>query len=107
MLIHIRQAKGCMDRTVMLSRQLLQRPRAYVRAVRPGSGLVPGAVPARLLGVRSPQKASDKARQACGLHKHVTVFTRCVHWARQPANCTGPSCYSAPWIVGERAIIHS
>ena len=64
MVIHVRQGKGRKDRTVMLSTQLLELLRAYVRAVRPGEWLFPGAVPARPLTVRSLQHACAKAARA-------------------------------------------
>ena len=49
MVIEVRQGKGRKDRTVMLSTQLLDLLRAYVREVRPGEWLFPGTVPARPL----------------------------------------------------------
>ncbi len=73
MVIHVRQGKGRKDRTVMLSTQLLELLRAYVRAVRPGEWLFPGAVPARPLTVRSLQHACAKAARASHLQKPVTV----------------------------------
>ena len=75
MLIHVRQAKGRKDRTVMLSTQLLELLREYVRAVGPGEWLFPGQVPARPLAVRSLQKACENAHRACGLQKRVSVHT--------------------------------
>jgi site-specific recombinase XerD len=75
MVIHVRQGKGRKDRTVMLSAQLLELLRKYVRAVRPGEWLFPGEVPARPLAVRSLQKACENARRSCDLQKHVTVHT--------------------------------
>src|SRR3970282_752107 len=61
MVIHVRQGKGRKERLVMLSTQLLALLRVYVRAVRPGEWLFPGAVPARPLTVRSLQQAGAKA----------------------------------------------
>jgi integrase/recombinase XerD len=75
MVIHVRQGKGRKDRTVMLSEQLLQILREYVRQVRPGEWLFPGIVPARPLTVRSFQKACENASKASGLQKHVSVHT--------------------------------
>jgi site-specific recombinase XerD len=75
MVIQVRQGKGRKDRTVMLSAQLLELLRKYVRAVRPGEWLFPGEVPARPLAVRSLQKACENARRASSLQKHVTVHT--------------------------------
>ena len=75
MVIHVRQGKGRKDRMVMLSTQLLALLRVYVRAVRPGEWLFPGAVPARPLTVRSLQHACAKAARVSGLQKPVTVHT--------------------------------
>jgi len=75
MVIHVRQGKGRKDRMVMLSTQLLALLRAYVRAVRPGEWLFPGAVPARPLTVRSLQQACAKAARVSGLQKPVSVHT--------------------------------
>ena len=75
MVIHVRQGKGRKDRMVMLSTQLLALLRAYVRAVRPGEWLFPGAVPARPLTVRSLQHACAKAARVSGLQKPVSVHT--------------------------------
>jgi len=59
----------------MLSVQLLELLRAYVRTYRPGEWLFPGTVPARPLTVRSLQHACAKAGRASGLPKHVTLHT--------------------------------
>jgi len=75
MVIHVRQGKGRKDRMVMLSTQLLALLRVYVRAVRPGEWLFPGAVPARPLTVRSLQQACAKAARVSGLQKPVSVHT--------------------------------
>ena len=75
MVIQVRQGKGRKDRTVMLSTQLLDLLRAYVREVRPGEWLFPGTVPARPLTARSLQHACAKASAASGLGKRVTVHT--------------------------------
>jgi site-specific recombinase XerD len=75
MVIHVRQSKGRKDRSVMLSAQLLELLRRYVRAVHPWEWLFPGAVPGRPLSVRSLQHVCARACRKAGLQKHVTMHT--------------------------------
>ena len=75
MVIRVRQAKGRKDRYVMLSPRLLKVLRAYWKAVRPRDILFPGAVPDRPISTGSVRHACQRARQAAGLAKNVTVHT--------------------------------
>lgn len=75
MVIQVRQSKGNKDRLVMLSPVLLEELRSYVRWARPRGWLFPGQDPARHLTARSVQKACQRAREAAGLGKRVTVHT--------------------------------
>ena len=76
MVIRIRQAKGNMDRNVMLSEQLLNILRDYWRRGQPlNSFLFPGPDPDRPITTRSLQRAFRDAADAAGLDKPVTVHT--------------------------------
>jgi integrase/recombinase XerD len=75
MVIHVRQAKGRKDRLVTLSPVLLEELRAYARWERSPEWLFPGQDPAQPLTTRSVQKACQRASEAAGLGKRVTVHT--------------------------------
>jgi site-specific recombinase XerD len=75
MVIRVRNGKGQKDRYVMLSPRLLKVLRAYWKAVRPRDILFPGAVPDRPISTGSVRHACQRARQAAGLAKNVTVHT--------------------------------
>jgi len=75
MVIHVHQAKGRKDRLVTLSPVLLEELRAYARGGRSPEWLFPGRDPARPLTTRSVQRACQRASEAAGLGKRVTVHT--------------------------------
>jgi site-specific recombinase XerD len=75
MVISVRQGKGGKDRSVMLSAQLLTVLRDYARQVRPRDWLFPGMTTHQPLTTRSVQKVCERACQAAGITKHVTVHT--------------------------------
>ena len=75
MVIHVRRSKGNKDRIVMLSPVLLEELRSYARWARPRKWLFAGQDPARPLGVRAVQKACQRAGEAAGLGKRVSVHT--------------------------------
>jgi site-specific recombinase XerD len=75
MLIRVRQGKGRKDRYVMLSPRLLALLRTYWKAARPRTWLFPGRDPDRPIGVRTVTRICQRALQAAGLEKHVTVHT--------------------------------
>jgi integrase/recombinase XerD len=75
MVIHVRQGKGSKDRYVMLSPKLLELLRAYWKAARPRAWLFPGSDPERPITTSAVRKACQRAREAAGLGKHVTVHT--------------------------------
>jgi integrase/recombinase XerD len=73
MVIVVRQGKGGRDRTVMLSRRLLEVLRAYWACYRPRVWLFPGRSDDTPISERSVQKVCVQAAAAAGLTKHVTV----------------------------------
>lgn len=73
MVIRVHQGKGCKDRYVMLSPNLLFILRAYFKVVRPSGWLFPARNSDRPLTARTVQGACKKARGASGLSKGVTV----------------------------------
>ena len=75
MVIRVRQGKGSKDRYVMLSPKLLELLRAYWKAARPRVWLFPGNDPERPITTSAVRKACQRAREAAGLGKHVTVHT--------------------------------
>jgi site-specific recombinase XerD len=75
MVIRVRQGKGSKDRYVMLSPKLLGLLRAYWKAARPRVWLFPGSDPGRPITTSAVRKACQRAREAAGLGKHVTVHT--------------------------------
>jgi integrase/recombinase XerD len=75
MVIRVRQGKGSKDRYVMLSPKLLGLLRAYWKAARPRVWLFPGSDPERPITTSAVRKACQRAREAAGLGKHVTVHT--------------------------------
>lgn len=75
MVIIVRQGKGGRDRTVMLSKRLLEVLRAYWACYRPRVWLFPGQPDGRPISERSVQKVCVRAATAAGLTKHVTVHT--------------------------------
>ena len=75
MVIHIRQGKGSKDRYVMLSPKLLELLRAYWKAARPRAWLFPGGCADRPITPSAVRKACQRAREAAGLGKHVTVHS--------------------------------
>ena len=75
MVIHVREGKGSKDRYVMLSPKLLGLLRAYWKAARPRLWLFPGGNADRPITPSAVRKACQRAREAAGLGKHVTVHT--------------------------------
>jgi len=75
MVIRVGQGKGRKDRYVMLSPRLLEILRAYWKAVRPRHVLFPGSIADRPITTGSIQKVCQRARQAAGLGKNITVHT--------------------------------
>lgn len=74
-LIHIRQAKGRKDRYTVLSQAALEALRVYFKQYRPDRWLFPGAKPGRHLHERTVQKVFERAREAAGIRKDVSVHT--------------------------------
>jgi len=70
----VREGKGRKDRTVMLSRQLLEVLERYWRAERPDMGhLFPGRTPGSLVSYRSVRLAISEATAVAGIfNKRVT-----------------------------------
>ncbi len=75
MVIRVRQGKGSKDRYVMLSPKLLELLRTYWKMARPRVWLFPGSDPERPITTSAVRKACQRAREAAGLGKHVTVHT--------------------------------
>ena len=75
MVIRVRQGEGSKDRYVMLSPKLLGLLRAYWKAARPRVWLFPGGYADRPITPSAVRKACQRAREAAGLGKHVTVHT--------------------------------
>jgi integrase/recombinase XerD len=75
MVIRVSQGKGSKDRYVMLSPRLLDLLRTYWKAARPRVWLFPGASADRPITTSAVRKACQRAREAAGLGKHVTVHT--------------------------------
>jgi integrase/recombinase XerD len=75
MLIRVEQGKGCKDRYVMLSAQLLAILRTYWRLARPRHWLFPGRDEERPIDQTVLHAACRSACEAAGLTKHVTVHT--------------------------------
>jgi integrase/recombinase XerD len=81
MVIRLREAKGSKDRYTMLSPRLLTLLREYWKAHRrrkvyqPSPWLFPGNVPGQPITDGAVYEACEKACQAAGLEKHVTVHT--------------------------------
>jgi integrase/recombinase XerD len=73
MVIHVRQGKGSKDRYVMLSPKLRELLRAYWKAARPRVWLFPGGSADRPITTSAVRKACQRAREAAGRGKHVTV----------------------------------
>jgi len=75
MVIHVENGKGGKDRYVMLAPSLLLLLREYYKAVRPVGWLFSGASPEKHITGGCLGKACQKAWQASGLAKKVTVHT--------------------------------
>ena len=75
MLIRVEQGKGCKDRYVMLSAQLLAILRTYWRLARPRHWLFPGRDEEHPIDQTVLHAACRSACEAAGLTKHVTVHT--------------------------------
>jgi integrase/recombinase XerD len=75
MVIRVHQGKGSKDRYVMLSPKLLGLLRTYWKAARPQVWLFPGGSADRPITPSAVRKACQRAREAAGLGKHVTVHT--------------------------------
>jgi len=75
MVIRVRQGEGSKDRYVMLSPKLLGLLRAYWKAARPRVWLFPGGYADRPITPSAVRKACQRAREAAGLGKLVTVHT--------------------------------
>ena len=75
MLIHVRQGKGRKDRYTVLSESALQVLRCYAKRYRVGKWLFPGEVQENHLTERSVQKIFEKARDAAGIKKEVSVHS--------------------------------
>lgn len=75
MVIRVEQGKGCKDRYVMLSPQLLCILRSYWRLARPAYWLFPGRDAAHPMHPIALHAACRSACAAAGLSKRVTVHT--------------------------------
>jgi site-specific recombinase XerD len=75
MLIHVKQGKGKKDRYTILSPIALEELRVYARKYRPEEWLFEGGNGKGHLTERSVQKTFDKACQAAGIKKDVSVHT--------------------------------
>lgn len=73
MVIRVQQGKGRKDRYVMLSPALLTLLRTYWKAARPAEWLFPGRTLGEHIGPRAVQTACERAAEASGLSKKVTV----------------------------------
>jgi integrase/recombinase XerD len=73
MVVLVRQGKGGKDRTVMLSKRLLEVLRIYWKSFRPQLWLFPGNIRNQPITARSVQHVCSRAGAAAGLSKRVTV----------------------------------
>jgi len=73
MMIRVEQGKGCKDRYVMLSPNLLELLRAYWKVARPADWLFPGQRPGTHLTAKRVLQVCIKAGVAAGLTKRATV----------------------------------
>lgn len=75
MVIRVEHGKGCKDRYVMLSTQLLRILRTYWRIARPEHWLFPGRDATRPIDPQVLYSACRSAGKAAGVGKRVTVHT--------------------------------
>jgi integrase/recombinase XerD len=75
MRIHIRQAKGCKDRTTLLSERLLILLREYWKEYRPKEWLFPGFPSTQHLSKKTIQVAFSDALKKSGITKKVSVHS--------------------------------
>ena len=74
-LIHVKGGKGKKDRYTILSQVVIKYLTEYVRFMRPGEWLFPGAKSGTHITERSVQKIMDKAVAKAKISKRVTVHT--------------------------------
>ena len=81
MVIRVEQGKGRKDRYAMLSEPLLELLRAWWLAARergvmlPGGWLFPGQNPVNPLTTRQLRRAFDRAKEAAGIDKRISLHT--------------------------------
>ncbi len=74
-LIHLHKAKGAKDRYTILSLSLLETLAEYLREYRPKEFLFEGQADRRHYSERSVQHVFEKAAEAAGITKQVSVHT--------------------------------
>ncbi|MHB1654678.1 MAG: site-specific tyrosine recombinase/integron integrase [Desulfitobacteriaceae bacterium] len=75
MLIHVRQGKGQKDRYSVLSQVAYQALQEYVKRFEPGEWLFPGEQEDQHLTERTTQRIFEKAKEAAGITKEVSVHS--------------------------------
>jgi integrase/recombinase XerD len=75
MLIHVEQGKGCKDRKVMLSPNLLDQLREYWREARPEGWLFPGKPKINPISPRQLNRAFMSAKHMAGIAKPAMLHT--------------------------------
>lgn len=103
MVIVVRQGKGEKDRTVMLSKRLLEVLRVYWKYHRPRVWLFPGWPADSPISERSVQKVCVRAAAAAGLTKHVTVHTLRHSFATHLLN-NGADLRSVQELLGHQSL---
>lgn len=74
-LIYVRQGKGKKDRCTVLSQVVIDLLQEYIRFMKPGEWLFPGAKPGTHLSERTVQKIMEQAVSKAKILKDATVHT--------------------------------